>query len=298
MSDLRGRAQGFAVAPWIVQWWWAWGCTAIGTLVLTVGSALLGSAVSASDGPDKAFHILSTSVVTAAGIWLLILPQRKSAQRDRLRSKAVTDFNDGLSSVHAALAQLLKRRNELRAQQDFFRNTLEGASRLFSMDGLRLCVYILDGKDDVADGELGKHLRLADHAGRNDPPRPTFEPDTEYGAALIDATVGRRQMTVSDRNASTFAIDFHDGTVWRSFFTIPLYGRETSTAGVLTVDTRDPTIFTKEDITVGWTVASLLMMGLDEVYGAAKDTEPEVSDVQRMLIELAADESETQESRS
>lgn len=268
-----------APAPAQISWWWAWGATAVGGLVLTLGSAGLGASISVG----LSFWILMSAVVVVGGVFLVAWPQVKSRGREKRRARAVTDFNDGLSSLYSALSRFLRVAPTQEAREAFFKSTLEAATGLFAMDGIRVCVYILDSDDDL-DGDKDRFLRLEDSAGRSDPPRRQFMPGTEHGDALIDATVAGRQVTVHSReNTGDFKIDYHSGTVWRSFFTIPLSWKDAAVGGVLTVDRREETKFTSEDITIGWTVARLLLIGLDKLYGAAKNTGPEVSEAMDKL---------------
>jgi len=279
----NGRPVAGAPVPAQVGWWWAWGATAAGSLVLTGGSTGLGAAISVNDS----FWILFCAIFVLAGIGLVVWPQVVARGREERRAHAVTSFNDGMSSLYSALARFLRAEPTKSSQEVFFRSSLEAAAGLFALDGIRVCVYILDSDDGEKEGLF---LRLADSAGRNDAPRDLFEPGTDHGDALIKATIERRQLNMHSRDDPGFPIDFHSGTVWRSFFTIPLGWKDADVAGVLTVDRREETKFTSEDITVGFTVARLLVIGLDRLYGAAKDTAPEVSEA---LFKLGAEDDTT-----
>ncbi|MFJ6171707.1 GAF domain-containing protein [Curtobacterium sp. NPDC092190] len=228
---------------------------------------------------EKVAWILGTSLLTLLGIFLVGLPQVLSQRRARRLAKQMTDYNDGLSSVHEGLARLLQSDRRRSARNEFFRAMLQGAVGLFGLRGARVCVYLLDGREDDAQeaSDADFYLKLQDYAGRNDVPRSSFHPDTDYGAAIIEAAIQQRQVTVSNRYATSVPLNYHTGTVWKSFFVIPLAGKDHVARGVLTVDTRESTVFTEEDITVGYLVARLIGVGVEEIYDAANEARPDAA---------------------
>ncbi|OUE23617.1 GAF domain-containing protein [Clavibacter michiganensis] len=256
--------------------WWTWIAPAI-TAILSIGGSLaLGYALRATEPLGE--PLLTLGIIgTFGGIGLGIAVQASSKRNETKRAKGITLFNDSLSSIHSALSTLLKSKRGNEERKVFFDAIVHGADKLFSLEGVRVCIYELDSRESE-DGPVGddEYLRLVGKGGRADLARESFENTSPHGKSAINAAKGTGAICVHDPDNSDHVVKREPNASWKSFFLIPLRGSGSS-RGMLTIDTRGRTRFTAEDVAVGQTVARLVVLGMEELVEAATETRPEVT---------------------
>jgi hypothetical protein len=268
---------------------WGWGIPALGSLVTSAGSIFLGFALSLDDSSyhDKGLQLFGWAALGLGGLGCIAVAQYMSLRNRSRETASLQRFNDELGGLYRAFGELARSRKRRQQRDEFFKAAVRQGHALLPLTGARVCVYILDSNDD----ETGTpYLKLVDFAGRADQPRAEFSPDTVHGKALIDAAIAMEQITVSRRETSPVPLDYSDGSVWRSFFVVPLVDFNHSSRGVLCVDTRERTQFTEVEVAIARNLASLIVIGLGELYDAAVDTQPEVSELLRTLERLRESE--------
>jgi hypothetical protein len=265
-----------------------WVLPLISAIMSTTGATYAGALLplDPAENPDRNLHLALWVLIALLGLVLLAATQFLASRREKQRNIEVVKFNNALSGLHDALADLVKSDKDMDARREFFRAAVRQGTSLLPFDGVRVCVYELDAKEEEDTEDESRYLKLVEFSGRPDSPRPAFMPDTSHGWALIEAALNQTQVTVSDRKNTSVPIDYNDGTVWRSYFVVPLVDSSHRSRGVLTVDTQDPARFSILDVTVARTLARLIVIGMDELYGAAKNPGPEVSGVEAKLKEL------------
>lgn len=258
-------------------WWWLWGALSLGIILSAAGPLLVGQGLRLDPAKTGALapNLLWTGgVVWLSGITLGIFNQVVNKKRERKRARDLTGFNDDLSDVHKAVADLVRSERDSIARKAFFSAVVNKASALFSLEGVRVCVYELEDVDvDVERSD--NYLKLIDHGGRSDEPRVEFRTDTVHGRAAVTLAQGTSHICVPDPKRSTHAVERSPQAVWQSFFAVPLRDNHTP-RGLLTVDTRKRSAFTEEDVAIARTVGAFIVLGMSELVGAAIDTRPEV----------------------
>ncbi|WP_162178081.1 GAF domain-containing protein [Clavibacter michiganensis] len=245
--------------------------------------------------------MLGSVVVLVAGFALEVVNQvhgiRQAARDERRRMKHLTRFNDELSSVLQVVIELLMSDQDKAASARFFAAALREARHLMSHDGVRICVYKLDEADEAQDGDVSgtedeavilassKYLRLESFGGRSDRPRNEFTADTPHGAAVIETAEGHRAVSISNPYQTEIPVDRPANSVWQSTLLIPLKDGAES-LGVLMLDTREPVEFTTEDISIGWTIAQVIALGMGALRRGGVDPSPELATARGRLQQL------------
>jgi hypothetical protein len=60
--------------------------------------------------------------------------------------------------------------------------------------------------------------------------------------------------------------------------------------GILMIDTREPVDFTAEDISVGWTIANIISLGMGSLVRGGQETKMDVAELQQKLAGLPDDD--------
>lgn len=236
---------------------------------------------------------------------------------DAKRGAHLTRFNDELSSVIEVFIELLQSDNDEKAGQRFFQSAVREARRLVSYDGVRICVYQLEDHEneqaeraertDTSDAQSTEVSGPAEDAkiasdqssrvvllvrkaygGRGDPPRPRFTPDTDHGKAVIAVAHGTSTVRIDDPEASPMPTDRNAGAVWSSALLVPLI-QDHEPKGILMIDTREPVKFTSEDVSIGWTIATIIALGMGSLFRGGTETKTEAADARKQLAALEGD---------
>lgn len=256
------------------RWWWLYLAPSLAAVSSAFGGVALGYAVpligKTNAQPD---WVWGGALGLFLGVGLTIATQVNASKREKMRRKGVINFNDALSDVQRAVATLLRSRSDREAKERFFSTVVTKGSALFSIDGVRVCIYELDEADEEAADK--QYLRLVDFGGRPDEPRTEFRADTEHGKAAIKLANGTTHVRIPDPKRSKYPVDRHPSAIWKSFAAVPLRDQH-SPRGMLTVDTREKTVFTTEDMVVAQTLGTFLVLGMTELAEAANETAPEM----------------------
>ncbi|MCC3292135.1 GAF domain-containing protein [Arthrobacter sp. zg-Y1110] len=235
---------------------------------------------------------------------------------DAKRGAHLTRFNDELSSVIEVFIELLQSDNDEKAGQRFFQSAVREARRLVSYEGVRICVYQLEDHEaeqvegveatnpsagvpaesseptealtDQSQSSRVVLLMRRAYGGRSDPPRPRFTPDTEHGKAVISVAHGTSTVRIDDPQAPPLPTDRNPGAVWSSALLVPLI-QDHVPKGILMIDTREPVKFTSEDVSIGWTIATIIALGMGSLYRGGTETKTEATDARKKLAALRVD---------
>jgi hypothetical protein len=269
---------------------WAWGALALGLLLAALGSTGVGFSLK-SAAVDPAL-LLGSFVSLVAGIALNVANQLRSKSQSRKdevrRRRHVTRFNDELGSVLEVFKELLASGKDEASGERFFRSALREARHLVSQDGVRICVYKFDFSEVVEGDEsasLSQFLTLQAFGGRGDPPRSSFTESTDHGREVIRIARGNVAFPISDPAAVGFKVDRPKEAVWKSALLVPLK-KDTVALGVLMIDTRDAVEFSVEDVSVGWTLSTIIALGMGVLKQGGGDPKPEVLEAKARLANL------------
>lgn len=295
--------------------WHSWLALLLGTILIAVGPILVSLASAGLDKREQSTAELRMSfaeqsavadqatteglragLLGAGGVALIICgailvvwQQRalhKAIQRDNL---SVRNYNDALSGLHRAVSNLLTGRSENADRKEFFRAVVSAASHLFPFQGVRVCVYQLEGAESEADENKLEALRYVASGGRHDEPRREMTAATKHGQASIKIAKGTQYRCVEDPRSSD-EVDYPRGTTWESFLQVPLL-LEGRSLGLLSIDTREKVRFSDQHVSIAQAAASLIVLGMTELIRAAEETAPEVRGVQELLRQIALRES-------
>ena len=275
------------------NWWWMWGALTTGLLLSGLGPLGVGQSFRLMNDVDPRFLNLAwlSALAWLVGIGVAVSNQVVNKRRERKGAGDLTGFNDNLSDVHKAIADLLKSKRDGAARDAFFGTMVRKANSLFQLDGVRVCVYELEEDQPENKGEDPTIiLRLIASGGRSDDPRGEFTRETLHGSAAIDVSLGTSYVSVSDPHNSDHPVQRDPNAEWRSFFAVPLRDKH-KPRGLLTIDTRTPTQFRDEDVAIARTIGGLLVLGMSELLEAAVETLPEVTKAMELLAELDRAES-------
>ncbi|WP_073713645.1 hypothetical protein [Boudabousia liubingyangii] len=230
-------------------------------------------------GYKFAFGLAIVVFAAIASVWTQYHTDKTNLEYEKRRSAHITNFNDHLDGIIKPLLALASSDRSQQAAETFVDAVLGAGANLFPEQGLRLCLYALETPEGEG-GERARYLQLLDHRGRQDQPRPTFEPGTPHG----DHAIKNAQQNASApfcfvENDPRF--DRRPGAVWACYMQFPLYGpRRQRNLGSLMVDSRDFVAWNQEHQAIGQTIATLLAHGLDLLADAANDVEPELASLE------------------
>jgi len=309
-------------ADWALAALGDWGAAALSLLLPVVGTFLIGLGARGEAQPaaptppqqqqapipleqDLNWLPLSWGIaLVALGIVFNLLDRSRTKAKLRnieaKRERHLTRFNDELASVIAVFVELLRSDKGEDASQRFFSSAVREARHLIGHPGTRICVYQLEFQEeddlaDVATADTAKHghprpllVRKA-YGGRADPPRATFTPDTPFGNTVISIARGTTAVPIADPADRDFEINRDPDAVWCSTLLVPLK-LDNDSKGILMIDTRDPVDeFTNEDVSVGWTIANIIALGMGSLVQGGQDPRPEVREVRQLLAHLPDD---------
>lgn len=263
---------------------WSWGALLLALVLAAAGTTGIGLALKLSSGAAAGLMAVSI-VVVLLGFSLNVANQVRNKRQAKLdeqrRTKHLTRFNDELSSVLQVVVELLESKQDEESSARFFASAIREARHLFSYDGVRICVYKLDAAErderderDTNQPEL-VFLHLEAFGGRGDHPRAEFRQDNAHGSEVIATALGNIAVPISNHKTSTRTIDRPEHAVWQSTLLVPLKDG-TDALGILMIDTRDRVDFSPEDLSVGWTIATLVALGMGALAGGSDDLRPEV----------------------
>lgn len=251
---------------------WAWWMPILSAVASLGGSLTLGLNLRSAEPWGQPATWIG-GIVALLGIVGSVSIQVEARRRNKRGSQDVVKFNDALSDLHDTLADLLRSERDDEARKVFFKTVVRLCPNLFAMSGVRVCIYELEAGESEESDEI--YLRLITSAGRRDQPRREFRGDTEHGRAAIAAAQRNEPICVHDPARTDHPVQRDEKAIWKSFFLTPLRD-ESRHRGILTVDTRETTNFTYEDLAIAETVARLIVLGMTELVGAARETQPEV----------------------
>lgn len=287
------------------NWFWVWGALALSLLLTSAGTVLISLGTRPDPTGQVAWPVIIFGVLSVlAGFTLTVTNQvrtkRQAKQDEKKRTRHLMRFNDHLSSVIGVFVELLQSDNDKDASDRFFSSAVREARNLVSLEGVRICVYELELKetygrpsseaDEVQKEEQVKYsLVKKAFGGRADPPRGSFTQDTEHGQAVVKVALGTTAVPISDPTGGKMVVDRAADAVWSSTLLVPLMD-EHGPKGLLMIDTREPVVFTPEDVTIGWTIATIISLGMGSLVRGGKETEIEVSDALAQLQREEANE--------
>lgn len=314
-DSTRPKPKPFTTAKWAEKGW-DWGVPMLAVAFPIAGSILMGIGLRGKppvegqpaqpEITDLAGFLGSVSwFPTSWGVLLILVgisfniantrhTKAKLAVLEQKRNAHLTRFNDELASVISVFVELLRSEKDEESSKRFFSSAVRESRHLIGYPGTRVCVYQLELQevDDSADApavdeEVWLLVRKA-YGGRADPPRLNFTPDTDWGKTVIDIAKGTTAVPIPDPAEKDFHINRNSDAVWCSTLLVPLkYDHENK--GILMIDTRDPVDFTNEDISVGWTIASIIALGMGSLVTGGQDTSGGVAELRQALEGLPAD---------
>lgn len=282
--DGKAKAADGGRTPRVAAHFWSWGALLLALTLAAAGTSGIGFALRASGGTNHGLLVASIFVVLVGFILNVanqVRNKRQARADEQRRTKHLTRFNDELSSVLQVVVELLESDQDEQSSARFFSSAIREARHLVSYDGVRICVYRLEAaeRDETKDGEQDiEFLHLQAFGGRGDHPRAEFRADTLHGAAVVETAKGNIAVPISDYEAAEREIDRPEHAVWSSTLLVPLKDG-TDALGVLMIDTRDTVTFTPEDISVGWTIATLVALGMRALAEGSGNIRPEVDSI-------------------
>ncbi|MHA7209670.1 hypothetical protein [Arthrobacter sp. MDT1-65] len=284
------------------HWFWVWGALVLAILLTTAGSSVI--AFGSREGGDPHFIVWGALLVLLAATLTVtnqVRAKRQARRAEEKRSAHLTRFNDNLSSMISVFVELLKSDHDAKASDQFFSAAVRQAQALVSYEGVRVCVYELElietlGRVDESDDDGSARveeperyaLNMKAFAGRADHPRAYFTQDNEHGKAVIGIALGNTAVPISDPKLASITVDRADDAVWCSTLLIPLRDGKKS-KGIMMIDTRDPVAFTSEDKAIGWTIATIIALGMGTLVQGGRETAAEVTEARKRLVALAFD---------
>lgn len=293
-----------------LNWFWSWGALVTQLALASGGSVMVAFATKSigvipPDGSEPAganFLLLSWGVAALLGSFTLnAVNQAKNRNHakaiEKNRGTQLTKFNDEISSVIGVFIEYLESDKSELASARFFASAVREARHLVSYPSVRICVYQLEIQDvDESVKAVGvggampdkpqQLLVLKAFGGRADQPRPRFTPDTEHGADVIGIAQGTIAVPISDPKSAKINVDRSDDAVWCSALLVPLL-KDGDSQGVIMIDTRDQVEFTFEDVSIGWTIATMIALGISSMLSGGRDTRPEMEEVKLLLAGLS-----------
>jgi len=267
---------------------WSWGALLLALVLAAAGTTGIGVALKISSGAAAGVMVASI-VVVLLGFSLNVANQVRNKRQAKLdeqrRTKHLTRFNDELSSVLQVVVELLESKQDEESSARFFASAIREARHLFSYDGVRICVYKLDAAErDERDADQPDlvFLHLEAFGGRGDHPRAEFREDSAHGSEVIATAQGNIAVPISDHRTTPRVIDRPEHAVWQSTLLVPLKDG-TEALGILMIDTRERVTFSPEDISVGWTIATLVALGMGALAGGSYDLRPEVRSIEDLF---------------
>lgn len=289
----------------LAQWLRDYGLSVVATLLVIAGAPLAldnwNALQSANDAqvpaPESAVTMLLVGVLaTLLGVVLTVHDQRRTHSSLRAleerRSHSVTRFTDELGSTLDVLVESAVARRagsagtrEHGSDDGLVKDVLREGRRLYAHDGVRLCFYMLDRTEQEAEEDRQWHLQLRAYDGRRDSPRFEFVHGA-HAQSLIKIAQGNNAVAVVDPSSPPkgVVVDHSEHSGWKSYLAVPVMG-ERQNHGVLLIDTRHRVDFGDEDKSIGWTIARLLVHGLQLAERHALQTRPEVRSVIQRFIE-------------
>lgn len=293
-EDFLSRWKRKKRKPETMSWFWNWGA-----LSLALGGSAVGTFLSATaqkKDPIDSVMFLCGAILAFCGIVLNIVNQvknkRHSAEINKSRHQTLENFSDELSPVISSFIELLEAEKGKESSDKFFNSVLRETRGLFTYRGVRLCVYDLEEReidhDDKNSSTDTRFLERKAYAGRHDPPRRSFTPDTEHGKFVIETACGFTAIPIDDPSATKHPIDRNANTIWQSSMLVPIH-IDQFPRGILMVDTREKVTFTSVDKSIGWTIASMLAIGMRKVARSGDVTDAEVNRTKELLRDIEAD---------
>lgn len=275
-----------------LDWWNSWGGMTLGGLLLAAGPVVFSIAYGQitdehARGGWAAGLLLATGVASTLGGAILVARlQHLSNKAARQSAMDLTKYNDALSGLHKAVGRLLNSDSSEQARREFFHSVVGSTSRLFPLEGVRVCVYELDSADDNPDKDEADQaaLKYVDSGGRHDEPRKEFTNDSEHGRKAIETAQGTQHRCVVSAEGMP-DVDRPTGSSWQSFMQVPLR-LNGKALGLLSVDCRDRVEFTKDHVTIAHAAAALIVLGMNGVKLAAADFKPELDETMARIEEL------------
>lgn len=272
-SDFKGKSDLLRYAAYCVQ--------VVAIIFGALGALLVDVTAVFTSRSLLGLLLITISAIAAVGFQVWV--DGRARELEKRRNKHITNFNDHLDGIIKPLLNLASSDGSMKAAEIFTDAVLAAGVHLFPEDGLRLCLYRLEGNGDVPPGEnLGKsthYLQLIGSRGRLDVPRRYFIPGEKASDHAIKIALGHssRPFSLVPEEDDRFSRD--EGSVWCSYMEFPLIGTRKN-LGALMVDSRERVLWTQEHQAIGQTVATLLAHGLDLLPGAARDVVPELSSLQ------------------
>lgn len=188
---------------------------------------------------------------------------KEAAQRDlgSAKRKALAAYNDKLGHIYALLTRVANPTTRGDSLEAYIQAVMGSSVTLFEIEGLRACLYILDG--DVNDADTDEPALLVHRppqCGRLDQPRKSFAQDTPHGELLFQVLATRKPLHIADTVTTDKAIDASD-KMYKSFVAVAIVSGMDE-LGVLTIDAHTSNALQKEHLITAQTIASLLAVGL------------------------------------
>lgn len=283
--------------------------TISGSACGATGQFLISSGSRQKNYWELTFGVLIIIVGALIGFLATYLIERQNKARQREQGHQLVQFSDKLGDVVRPLLVFLGSKRTKEDSNIILQEVLTAGSNLFSYNGVRLCLYQLDAReedssktDSRSDNQLSGQdkcaiesrylLQLLTFGGRNDAPRKSFSPECKEGTFAIRNVLDNVSMPVSDLMKFEGDVVKKPGAAWKSFCTFPISDRiGTKKLGLLTVDSRQKVNWTVADQSIGGVICLILAIGMAELELDARDEKPEFDSIRRKLKALAAKES-------
>ncbi|MBJ2120636.1 GAF domain-containing protein [Arthrobacter sp. MSA 4-2] len=181
---------------------------------------------------------------------------------DTARRKAVASFNGRIAQVYTLLLKVVDPASRQDNLEAYIQAVMGISVSLFDVDGVRACLYSVDGTVTYADTDQPTILvHRPPHCGRADAPRAAFKKDTPHGDLLFDVLATRKPLHIPDTGETSKPID-SDDKKYSSFVAVPVYSGSVE-LGLLMLDAADPNSLKDEHVVTAQTLASLLAIGLN-----------------------------------
>lgn len=273
---------------------WLTPAVVLGTVLQVVGGATLGIGFSA---PVASAPAALTSVFWMSGVCLfvgvtLLVVSAKSRTKyeERLQQRNVGQlhsFVDPLAEAHDAVQKLLDSPRTDKDCEEFFDSIATAAAKIFPGDGIRVCIFKLEGDeggshDSQTEGAL---LRLRADGGRPDHARSVLRDDTPHGQKAIEVAKGRQPWCVTDPDEWGKAVERDENAAWSSFMQVPVISRRKN-VGSVSIDSRARLEFSTEHQAVGALIAGLVSLGESVAMESGIDVVPEITEAWRDIKRL------------